>query len=192
MKFLNEIALKVNLPIHYINYPLAPQNKYPIALEFIRSYIESLSLSFNKLILMGDSAGGNLAIELVNKELKVDKLILLCPVINSDIDAELTTESYKINFNDVELPLIAMRMFIDFYGKPFKDKFNFKKFPPTLLITAEHDVLFSEAKDFSSNLNEVIHYHFKGMLHDFFAIPPLTLPATDKLIGLIVDYIIDH
>ena len=46
------------------NYPLAPENPFPIARNVIRTVYDSLSKN-NEMIVIGESAGGNLAVRVI-------------------------------------------------------------------------------------------------------------------------------
>jgi hormone-sensitive lipase len=90
--YLRKWCNKLEVPVISIDYRLAPENPYPKALDDVwQAYnwiIESASNEFkidlNKIILIGDSAGGNLALSLVylliihNKRLP-DALFLAYP-----------------------------------------------------------------------------------------------------------------
>ena len=92
--YLRKWTNETDCPIISIDYRLAPEFPYPCALDdvwqaynwIIKNASEEFNINLNKIILVGDSAGGNLALGLVlllivhNKRLP-DKLILPYPGI---------------------------------------------------------------------------------------------------------------
>lgn len=97
--YLRKWSKKLEIPIISIDYRLAPENPYPDALDdvyqaycFIIKYAENiLLLDINKIILVGDSAGGCLSMGLCNlliiKGLRLpDALFLMYPCLRLDVD----------------------------------------------------------------------------------------------------------
>lgn len=99
--FLSVVAEKTNSVIYSINYRKAPEYKYPIPLDDCLDayfYLDEKIFNFNyenkQIIIMGDSAGGNLAISLVARLIELNmknqsksilipsKCILLSPWVN--------------------------------------------------------------------------------------------------------------
>ena len=89
------LARDTNLPIFSIDYRLSPDHKYPDALEdwwnvysWLVKYCKiNLNINASKIILMGDSAGGNLAASLTilaiqNNFVLPHKLILVYPALS--------------------------------------------------------------------------------------------------------------
>lgn len=72
--YLRKWCKSLNAPIISIDYRLAPENPYPSALDdvyqaycFILKYASTqLMIELNKIILVGDSAGGSLSLGLIN------------------------------------------------------------------------------------------------------------------------------
>ena len=96
--YLRKWCKMLKIPFISIDYRLAPDNKYPSAIEdvfnayyYIINYAEKhLLLNLNKIILVGDSAGGNLAFSLctmcIIKKVRIpDMLILMYPALRLDI-----------------------------------------------------------------------------------------------------------
>ena len=87
-KFCNDFAAGANCAVVSVDYPLAPERRFPEqpracfeAFEYVRENAKKLGISNGKFALAGDSSGGNLAlavsIKLAEKSQKqADGLIL--------------------------------------------------------------------------------------------------------------------
>lgn len=82
----------------FINYPLSPEAKYPIALEqvyvatkWVAENGQSINVNSSRLAVVGDSVGGNLtaALTLLAKERRGPSIkfqVLFYPVTNANFD----------------------------------------------------------------------------------------------------------
>jgi acetyl esterase/lipase len=61
--FASQIARAAGLPVFLLDYALAPENVYPAAVEDARAALTGLiEMGFGRVAVMGDSAGGGLAV----------------------------------------------------------------------------------------------------------------------------------
>mgnify|MGYP000393777104 CR=1 FL=1 len=91
-KFLSIIAYKTNSVLMSVDYRMAPENKHPIPLnDCVEAYtilINSINLELKPtIIVMGDSAGGNLVAALTNLLIewgfrKPEGIVLVYPALN--------------------------------------------------------------------------------------------------------------
>lgn len=104
-----------------VDYPLAPQTKYPDLIEYcIKAYlyilnivVKILQLKDYELILTGDSAGGNICFGVLNwllmNKLKPPKGMMVCyPAVNIDMNSFTpsflyTLHDHLLSFNMVNL-----------------------------------------------------------------------------------------
>ena len=110
MKLAARMASKLNFKAALPDYRLAPEHKYPDALNDVittyRSILDS-GLPSNQIILAGDSAGGTLTLQLINYILK-EKLnipsaaVLLSPLTDLTFTANSISENKK---TEVILPM---------------------------------------------------------------------------------------
>jgi len=116
---MRKIAIHVNVCVIYLDYPLAPKYKYPIAIDHSKLAIQYIinnapffNIDSNKIAIVGDSAGGNLAIIVTQQlEIPISYIVLLFPVT----DNSMTTNSYVEHEHNSYLPRKAMEMFYNSY-----------------------------------------------------------------------------
>jgi len=148
-------ALGANCKVIYLDYPLAPKNKYPIAVnacfdayKWVIKNSKKLSINPNKIIVGGDSAGGNLStiVSMMAYDEKITMPIaqlLIYPSVNSG----LQTPSMK-KFTDTPLCNSKdCKKYEEYYFEREEDKYtkyvsplnvdNFSQFPVTYIETAE-------------------------------------------------------
>lgn len=197
------IADELNLIVYSIDYRLAPEYQYPIGFDDCLQAVTVL-MGQEKLaedqqwILMGDSAGGNLAaavslkLKQVNRPLP-DKQILLYPVTYWDHTpaspfASIVTEGY-----DYGLTIKKMQEYMENYvpiAEQRKDPFvapllaeDLNKQPDTLIITAEHDPLRDEGEAYGEALreagNSVTIHRILDSIHGFISYPAFAEPVKE-------------
>ncbi|EGR28225.1 hypothetical protein IMG5_181540 [Ichthyophthirius multifiliis] len=118
----------LNYPIFSIDYKKAPQNPYPEGLNDIwQAYnwiLNNVSTFFNiqpqKIVFVGDSAGGNLIISLTLLCIKFgvrtpDGIVPIYPALNCSIN--FFTPSYLLSLDDQILPHMFLKMCINSYIK---------------------------------------------------------------------------
>ena len=209
-ELIRKLAIELNATIIFPSYSLSPEAKYPDAINelfFAFKHIcknpEEFNIDEKKVVLMGDSAGGNMAIVLAMKAKTMNLpnikfLCLLYPVTNADMD----TKSY-VDFADGPwLSKKAMDWFWDnyvpdksnrddFYISPLKsDIEDLENLPTTLLISVENDVLRDEGESFARKLDiagvDVINIRVNGTIHDFLMLNALkNTPQTKYTISMI-------
>lgn len=203
-RLMRDIALKTNVGIVFVDYSRAPEVKYPIANEegylatlFVSKHGKKYGLDPNKIIVGGDSSGGNMAIAVAmmakNKEApKLRGQILLYPVTNTN----LNTKSYEQFSKGHYLTRDTMKWFWKVYAPKKETRLlptvaplrasleELKNLPKTLLITAEYDVLRDEGEAYAKKLRmaevPVISTRYGGTIHDFVVLNPLRETEASK------------
>ncbi len=173
-----------------VDYRLAPESKYPVAVEdayaALTWLVESagrLAIDPRRVAVGGDSAGGNLATvaALMARERGGPRLVqqvLIYPVTEHGLD----TPSYHENAAGPILTREAMRWFWDHYlaspaqgREPYASPLlatSLAGLPPALVITAECDPLRDEGEAYAARLRDagvpVTLTRYPGMFHGFF------------------------
>ena len=206
------LAQNTNSIVMSIDYRLAPEYPFPNGLidcyEVTKYFCSENSFLENKnIILMGDSAGGNLAsvvsiIASEKKEFKIKQQILLYPLTYHLHDENSPFKSIKENGNNWILTNKRINNYLDLYVKDkskLSSKYvtplnvdNLAKQPKTLIITAEYDPLRDEGEAYGKKLkefkNEVKIYRMKDVIHGFFTYFPNS-KENKKCYKLINDFI---
>ncbi|MFM9437349.1 acetyl esterase [Janthinobacterium sp. CG_23.3] len=175
----------------FVNYSLSPEAKYGVAIEqgyaatkWVAEHGKEINVDGKRLAVAGNSAGGNIAavVALMANEKGAPALrsqVLLCPVT----DAHFDTQSYKQFANGYFLTTDLMAWFWDnyttdanarkqIYASPLQATTEqLKGLPPTLIQTAEFDVLRDEAEAYGRKLDaagvKVKSVRYNGLIHDF-------------------------
>lgn len=179
-----------------VEYRLAPEFRFPTALEdcyaVAKSFLsdrELLHVAPEKLTLIGDSAGGNLAaalsLMLRDKGMPLPKKqILIYPAVNNDYTEHTPFLSVKENGEDFLLTQVKLCQYQELYKGAEEDLQNpyfapilaqdLSRQPSTLIITAEYDPLRDEGEEYGRRLqeagNQVEIHRIKDALHGFFAL----------------------
>lgn len=181
--YVSKICKETGITTLFVAYELAPESPYPIALEQVYAiYLYLLQNDFlpENIALVGDSAGGGLALALLNKLVENNitqpqKAVLLCPWL----DITNTDELYSKMFDDI---FIEKNM-LDFMAKCYAGhvELNEKYVSP---INAKQDFttsiyVFTAGKDPIQNdgkrlvemrrakNKEVYHYHNSEAFHNW-------------------------
>lgn len=183
------VAVRTNYEVWDVDYKLAPQYPYPAAFNQIYNltkfaYQNSADLGFdsNDLILVGNSAGGNLvtATALRNIQEHAFKIKLLntnYPPLDLATDPADKPEAPK-SYIPYARSREYNRMYTDAdsartpYVSPVRaTEKMLKGFPPLLMITAGQDALHNEGEEFAFNVmtagNLVIIKKFEHSEHSF-------------------------
>jgi acetyl esterase len=175
-----------------VNYRLAPEHKFPAAVEdaiaatrWVSRHAESLGVNPDKLVVGGDSAGATLAAVVCQDALRTAGIAvalqcLICPVLDSGAmspSRHAFAENYLIDkvILDADLAdyLPAGADPADPRISPLRTA-NLAGLPPAIIHTAGFDPMRDEGNDYARRLMEagvaVDHVCHDGMIHNFHAL----------------------
>lgn len=187
----------------FVNYTPSPEARYPMAINEIYAATKwvadngaQINVDGKRLAIVGNSVGGNMAtvVALMAKAKGSPALrsqVLFWPVT----DANFENASYDAYANGHFLTKNMMKWFWDAYTTDPKQHQEIyaspllatpeelKGLPPTLIQTAEKDVLRDEGEAYARKLDaagvNVVATRYNGMIHDFGLLNALAdLPTT--------------
>ena len=182
-----------------VDYRLAPEHRFPCGLEdcyavakLLFADSRALGTAPEDILLIGDSAGGNLAaaVSLMaadRGEFMPRRQVLLYPAVQSDFSETSPFASVRENGQGY---LLTAKMIADYLSLYMRDEGDLRNpyfspllakdlsgQPETLMITAEYDPLRDEGEAYAARLREagvaVTLHRVPDALHGFFSLPPL-------------------
>jgi len=186
----------LGIVIYSIDYRLAPQNQYPAGLDDVwQAYLwilhhshTVLGVKFEKIILVGDSAGGNLITALTLRLIKTglrlpNGCFMLYP--SFDLNADLSRPSLMKSITNVLLPYNLLKLFVNCYigdhGRSSEDPFIsplvacdelLEKLPPIRITVGTCDPIEDDTWRFMHRLiklnKNVKTIAYKGLIHGFY------------------------
>jgi acetyl esterase len=184
------LATSLHAAVVNVDYRLAPEHRYPAAaddawtaLTWAADQMTEIAGGPVPLIVMGDSAGGNLSAVVAQKARdaggpELAAQVLIYPVTDADLD----NGTYTDPENQLMLTRDSMIWFWDHYApdpasraqpaaSPFQAA-SLAGLPPAIVLTAEHDVLREEGEAYAEQMRAagvpVEHRRFRGQMHGFF------------------------
>lgn len=181
------IALLTGMNVCSIDYRLAPEHAFPAPLNdayaatrWVAAHAHELHSDPSRILVAGDSAGGNLAIATCLKARHdqwngICGQLLLYPVC----DARADSASYSL-YGDMPLLSSANMQQMWAYYHPAQpvsplasilENESLAGLPPAVVVTAELDILRDEGNELARRLAvdgvEVMHLQAQGMVHGF-------------------------
>ena len=184
-----QITAEAGISVVSVDYRLAPEHKFPAAVDdawdatrWVSASADSLGIDARRLAVGGDSAGGNLAavVAVMARDAGAPAVafqVLLYPV--TDVGAEAA--SYRDFADGYMLTRDSMRWFIaqyldskdqaaDWRASPLRAA-ALAGLPPALIVTAGNDPLRDEGHAYAQRLRDadvrVDDVCYGGMLHGF-------------------------
>lgn len=178
-----KLSKELNTCVISLDYPLAPENKFPSALNEIDLVCQEIFKKYNNISIMGDSAGANLAfaVAIKNKKLKFKEVILVYPATQTDYTSNTKYKSVLKNSGKTFLTKESLRDYLSLYlrnEKDYKNPYvNLLKnnwlfgFPKTTIITGTLDPLHDEGIALKEKLERFLvpvrHLDIDGAPHAF-------------------------
>ncbi len=190
-RFVRDLVVQSGAVAVFVNYTPSPEAKYRVAIDqayaatkWVAEHGKEIRVDGTRLAVAGNSVGGNMAtvVALMAKDKGGPALraeILFWPVT----DASFETPSYTQFAEGHFLTRNMMKWFWDNYttdaakrkeitASPLQaSTAQLKGLPPTLIQTAENDVLRDEGEAYGRKLDaagvQVTSVRYNGMIHDF-------------------------
>lgn len=200
-RFIRDLVVDSGATAVYVDYSRAPESKYPLAINqayaatmWVSTNGKEIGVDGNRLAVVGNSAGGNIAAAVAlmataNNGPRLLFQLLFWPVTDSAMD----TLSYHRYDSGRFLTANMMQWFWDSYlptgdrRHPYASPLNadlerMKGLPPALVQTAENDVLRDEGEAYARKMSQagvpVTLARMQGMIHDYGLLNPLAnIPA---------------
>lgn len=189
------------------DYDLAPEHPFPHGLNQVAALLktlqsepavlqESVQLP-KKLVLLGDSSGGNmcaaLSLQAAREGRPVDAQLLVYPAIDPADTLENAPEDMPA------LNRTAFNWFVNMYVPEAHDRLDPRvspardveigRSPPTVIVTAEHDILNEQIDRYEAQLRHasipVTRHRIPGTIHTFIQLPGIVAGA-DLAISLMM------
>lgn len=204
-----KLASETGYPVASVDYRLAPEHPFPAglkdcysALEWASDAGEALGIDPGKIVVVGDSAGANLAaaVSLLSRDRDGPEIAAQVLVYPATGDAT-ETRSFEESAEGYFLTRETMEWFHDQYIADEIDNGNIyahprlaadlSGLPPATIITAGFDPLRDDGAAYANRLFEadvpVEYRNFEGMIHGFFNMiaDPVNLDAAHEAYELI-------
>lgn len=199
------LALEVNAIVISVQYRLAPEYRFPTAVDdghaafrWIARHAQALGGDPSRMAVAGDSAGGNIAAVVAmdcrdcGDAVQPAFQFLIYPCT----DLTRSFESHRMFRNGFLLDALSLDWYMDHYLSKTSDQYhprgsplfaaNHQGLPPALIITAGFDPLRDEAKAYADKLSQAgvpVQYRcYEGMIHGFFSMTYL-LPEARRAVS---------
>ena len=171
-RLCRRLANKARCCVVAVDYRLAPEHRFPAALDDAASALQwvadnaaELHLAPGRIAVGGDSAGGNLAavLALMGRDGSAPATmfqLLVYPVL----DLGAGSASYRRVTSGVSLTAATMRYFIDHYTPEASDRLDWRASPqraqsltgtpPALVVTVANDPLCDEGRAYAQRLED--------------------------------------
>jgi acetyl esterase len=206
--FCRAIALGARATVVSVDYRLAPEYPFPGAVEdavtataSVAELARELGVDDEHLVVAGDSAGGNLALQAAiaardNDGPRISGLLLLYPWV----DLALDRPSCRENAEGYLLQTAQLVAWRGMYAGPDADwsdpalspvHADLAGLPPTVVVTVEFDPLRDDGVELAARLDEAgvptEHLALDGSLHAV-----IHLTAVAESAGVVVDTLVDR
>jgi acetyl esterase len=194
-----KLADEGQLIVISVDYRLAPEHKFPAAVDdavaataWIAGHAKQLGIDASKLMIGGDSAGGNLAAVVAISARDGNGPALAGQVlIYPAVDFAMKHASHREPETSVLLTHSVIKWFTGLYLNSTADSNDWRAsparattlagLPPAYVLTAGADPLRDEGDEYAERLRQagvaVTYRHFPGQFHGFFTMGRLLQQA---------------
>ena len=191
-----------------VDYRLAPEHKFPAAVEdaiaatrWVSHNAQSLGIDARRLAVGGDSAGGNLAaVVSLDARDRGGPPVVFQLLIYPGTDMHMDRPSHLRHAEQLPLRRPTMQWFVGHYLRGPRDELDWRasplrapslrNLPPALIVTAGFDPLSDEGEVYAQALSDggvqVTHRRFDGQIHGFLNMGRIVADAA-RLVSLAGD-----
>lgn len=181
--FCRELAARSGCQVCAVEYRLAPEHRFPAAYEDGLAAADWMGSETDRLAVGGDSAGGALAAALAVTGFRWQ--MLFYPMLNATSDQAVPKGPWP-TAADMQRgwQAYAAGNETNPWASPVFTP-DYRRFPPTFLVTAEVDPLREEDLLFAARLRAagvaVEHHNYPGMVHGFALMTGVFSQARDAI-----------
>lgn len=196
-RLVRELAVGAQAALVFVEYDRSPEAKYPVAIEqayataqWITAKGEEEGLDGSRMVVAGDSVGGNMSAALTHMAKQRGDVTFLHQSLYYPVtDAAQDTESYKTFAHGPHLTAKAMEWFWDAYttdpaeraqvtASPLRATLeDLQALPPAFVVVDQNDVLRDEGEAYASKLVQAgvptVSVRYNASLHDFMMLNPV-------------------
>lgn len=200
-RLVRELAVGARAAVVFVDYDRSPEARYPVAIEqayatarWITTDGSSMALDPSRLVVAGDSVGGNMAAALtILAKQRGDVTFAHQSLYYPVTDAAQDTESYRQFADGPHLTAKAMAWFWDAYlpeldrrgaitASPLRASLeDLAGLPEAFVVVDENDVLRDEGEAYARKLTQAgvptTSVRYNGTLHDFLMLNPVRQTA---------------
>jgi acetyl esterase len=192
--YFRVLANRSGAAIVAVDYRLAPQARFPVALneihraaQWVRKEASALGFDDEKIAIGGDCTGGNLAaaatlLDRDRSEIGYVHQLLIVPLLDARLEswawAEMG-EGFMLTHSDVAAALATYAPRVD-RDHPLLSPLaapSFAGLPPALIVTGQNDPLRDDGRRYAIALADagvdVTHVTVPGLIHHAIALPRL-------------------
>jgi acetyl esterase/lipase len=190
-RLVRELAVGAEAAVVFVEYDRSPEAKYPVAIEqayataqWITTKGTQEGLDASRLVVAGDSVGGNMSAALTHMAKRRGDVTFLHQSLYYPVtDAAQDTESYRVFAHGPHLTAKAMEWFWDAYttdaaersqimASPLRATLeDLQGLPPAYVVVDENDVLRDEGEAYARKLIQAgvptTSVRYNASLHDF-------------------------
>ncbi|WP_399894942.1 alpha/beta hydrolase [Streptomyces sp. BBFR51] len=196
-RLVRELAVGAEAAVVFVEYDRSPEARYPVAIEqayataqWITAKGAGEGLDASRLVVAGDSVGGNMTAALTHMAKQRGDVTFLHQSLYYPVtDAAQDTESYRTFAHGPHLTAKAMEWFWDAYtsdpaeraqitASPLRATLeDLQGLPPAFVVVDENDVLRDEGEAYARKLIQAgvptTSMRYNATLHDFMMLNPV-------------------
>ncbi len=206
------LANRARCSVLAVDYRLAPEHPFPAGFDDVWAAVEWSAENFGRVGVAGDSSGGNLAaaaaLKARDRQIGIAVQVLVYPVLESHMNTRYKRAfrtRYAGFLNQPEFGTVTFDR-ISYIWDTYVPEPHLRDCPyasplragslrgvaPAVIITAEHDILRSEAQEYAQRLRDedvrVAQHDYAGQIHGFFQMRGVMSDAQDA-IGVAASYV---